>query len=81
MKDKNNNIYINTIFSLNNIKKNYIKFILKENSNLSTNDKNDEPLIVLGPDWLSSFIVISFFVFFLFFYFYFLRNLINASIF
>ena len=40
MNDKNNNIYINTIFSLNNIKKNYIKFILKENSNLSTNDKN-----------------------------------------
>ena len=40
MNDKNNNIYINTIFSLNNIKKNYIKFILKENSNLSTNDKS-----------------------------------------
>ena len=40
MNDKNNNIYINTIFSMNNIKKNYIKFILKENSNLSTNNKN-----------------------------------------
>ena len=43
-------------------------------------NKNDEPRIILGPDWLSSLIVISIFVFFLFLYFYFLKNLIYPSI-
>ena len=43
-------------------------------------NKNNEPWIVLGPDWFSSLIVISFFVVFLFLYFYFLRNLIISNI-
>ena len=34
---------------------------------------------LVGPDWFSSLIVISFFVVFLFLYFYFLRNLIISN--
>ena len=43
-------------------------------------NKNDEPLIVIGPEWFSSVIVIIFFLFFIFLYFYFLKNLINPTI-
>ena len=52
----------------------------KGNMKMFLHNKKGEPMIVLGPDWFYSFIIIIFFVFFLFFYFYFLRNLINPSI-
>ena len=76
-----NNKYNTSIgYGRSNQEKVTINNARKGNMKMYFYDKNDEPLIVLGPDWLSSFIVITFFVFFLFFYFYFLRNLINASI-
>ena len=52
----------------------------KGNMNMFLYNKNDEPLIVIGPEWFSSIIVITFFLFFLFLYFYFLKNLINPTI-
>ena len=52
----------------------------KGNMKMFLFNKNNEPLIVLGPDSFSSFIVIIFFVFFLFVYFYVLKNLINPTI-
>ena len=52
----------------------------KGNMKMFLFNKNNEPWIVLGPDWFSSLIVISFFVVFLFLYFYFLRNLIMSNI-
>ena len=58
--------------TINNTRKGHLKMFFY--------NKNDEPMIVFGPDSLSSFIVITIFVFFLFLYFYFLKNIINASI-
>ena len=52
----------------------------KGNMNMFLYNKNDEPLIVLGPEWFSCVIVITFFLFLLFLYFYFLKNLINPTI-
>ena len=52
----------------------------KGNMNMFLYNKNDEPLIVLGPEWFSCVIVITFFLFILFLYFYFLKNLINPTI-
>ena len=52
----------------------------KGNMNMFLYNKNDEPLIVLGPEWFSCVIVITFFLFLLFLYFYFLKNVINPTI-
>ena len=86
---KNNisNIYSNKNYNINssgygrvNQERVEINTARKGNMKMFLYNKNDEPMIVLGPDWFSSFIVISFFVFFLFLYFYFLKNIINPTI-
>jgi hypothetical protein len=86
---KNNisNIYSNKNYNINssgygrvNQERVEINTARKGNMKMFLYNKNDEPMIVLGPDWFSSFIVITFFVFFLFLYFYFLKNIINPTI-
>ena len=77
----NNNKYNNSLgYGRVNQEKVTINNARKGNMKMYLYNKNDEPMIVLGPDWFNSFVVIIFFVFFLLSYFYFLRNLINPNI-
>ena len=76
--NKNNNIFSG--YGNNNNEKVRINNSRMGNMKMFLYNKNNEPWIVLGPDWFGSLIVISFFVLFLFLYFYFLSNLINPNI-
>lgn len=77
----NNNKYNNSLgYGRVNQEKVTINNARKGNMKMYLYNKNDEPMIVLGPDWFNSFVVIIFFVFFLLLYFYCLRNLINPNI-
>jgi len=43
-------------------------------------NKENEPLIVLGPEWLNSLIIMISYILFIIFYFYFFKNLLKPSI-
>ena len=52
----------------------------KGNMNMFLYNDNSDPLIVIGPEWPSTLIIIISFFLFIIFYFYFFKNLINQKI-
>ena len=83
-KNESSNSFINKYNSLsfnrNNEENSTINRTRKGNMKMFLYNGNNEPLIVLGPDWKNSFKILILLIIFIYYYFRFLNNLIYPKI-
>lgn len=85
-KKESSNSYANKLansFSLiinNRQKENIDNRSRKGNMKMFFYNESNEPLIVLGPDWINSLIMITLLIIVIIYYFYFFKNSINSTI-